>query len=284
MRNTVPKVLVALDGSIAYFYNRSSTPQPTMDFSKQSFVDPARFTIPALFLRQRPAPEMLKFLGPDTTFAFFDSLRYSDAYSIRLNTLRHQNFGAWFDRFQTIATPGFLANPAVANTGYERIARYTREFLDAYLKSSPEAKSFLALTSEQQGYPSAEVTIERKQARRPLPTIGDFANATATRGLASAPQVFAEVRRNDPMYTLPENELTSWGRRLLRAGRLADAIGVLSLDAQLYSTSVSVHAALGEAYDRHGDVALAIESYQKAIMIDPTNSRVAERLKKLRGG
>jgi tetratricopeptide (TPR) repeat protein len=284
MRNSAPKALVSLDGSIAYFYHRSTTPQATMDFSKQAFVDPAKFTIPALFLRQGPSPEMLKVLGPDTTFAFFDSLRYSDAYSVKLRTMRHQNFGAWFNRFQTGTGVAFTDDSAVWNRGYERIAKYTLAFLDAYLKQSADGRAFLARSPEENGYPASEITIERKRARRPLPTIGDFANAIGDRGLAHADQVFEEIKKADPAYSLPQAALTSWGRRLMHAGRYAEAIGVLKVDALLYANSLNVYDALGEAYDRHGDKALAIESYQKAVSLDPTNTRVVERLKQLRGG
>jgi dienelactone hydrolase len=283
MRNSAPKALVSLDGSIAYFYHRTPTAQTTMDFAKQAFVDPARFTIPALFLRQGPAPEMLRFLGPDTGFAFFDSLRYSDAYSVKLRTMRHQNFGAWFNRFQTGTGIAFLGDSAVWNAGYERIAKYTLAFLDAYLKQSSDGRAFLARSPAENGFPASEITIERKRAKRPLPTIGDFANAAASRGLAQAPEVLAEIRRADPAYALPEAALTAWGRRLMRTGRLLDAIGVLKVDVQLYPTSLNVHDVLGEAYDRHGDKALAIESYEKALQLDPTNARVVERVKALKG-
>ena len=284
MRNSAPKALVSLDGSIAYFYHRSSTPQTTMDFSKQAFVDPAKFTIPALFLRQGPSPEMLRVLGPDTTFAFFDSLRYADAYSVKLRTMRHQNFGAWFNRFQTGTGIAFIQDPSVSNPGYERIAKYTLAFLDGYLKQSADGLAFLARSPAENGFPATEVSIERKRAKRPLPTIGDFANATAARGLAHAPETLAEIRRSDPTYTLPEIALTAWGRRLMRAGRLPDAIGVLKVDAVLYPTSLNVHDVLGEAYDRHGDTALAIEAYEKAVVLDPTNTRIVERLRRLKGG
>jgi dienelactone hydrolase len=284
MRNSTPKALVSLDGSIAYFYHRTTTPQATMDFAKQAFVDPAKFTIPALFFRQGPSPEMLRFLGPDTTFAFFDSLRYSDAYAVKLRTMRHQNFGAWFNRFQTGTGVAFLEDSAVWNAGYERIAEYTLAFLDAYLKHSAEGRAFLARSPAENGFPANEISIERKQAKRPLPTIGDFANAASSRGLAHAPEVLADIRRTDPSYSLPEVALTAWGRRLMRAGRLPDAIGVLKVDATLYPNSLNVHDVLGEAYDRHGDKALAIESYEKAVMLDPTNTRIVERLKALKGG
>jgi len=284
MRNSTPKALVSLDGSIAYFYHRSATPQATMDFSKQAFVDPAKFTIPALFLRQGPSPAMLQMLGPDTTFAFFDSLRYSDAYSVKLRTMRHQNFGAWFNRFQTGTGVAFVEDSSVFNPGYERIARFSLAFLDAYLKSSAEGRAFLARSPEQNGMPSSEVSIERKQAKRPLPTIGDFAHAVGDRGLSNAAVVFENIRKTDPAYSLPESALTSWGRRLIAAGRYADAIGVLKVDAALYSNSLNVHDVLGEAYDKHGDKALAIDSYEKAVVLDPTNARVVERLKRLKGG
>jgi hypothetical protein len=283
MRSSVPKALVSLDGSIAYFYHRTNAPQ-AMDFSRQAFVDPARFTIPSLFLRQGPSPEMLRNLGPDTTFAFFDSLRYSDAYSVRLRTIRHQNFGAWFNRFQSGTAIAFVDDPSISNLGYERIAKYSLAFLDAYLKGSAEGRDFLARSPEANGFPSAEVTIERREAHRPLQTVGDFAHAVGGRGLSNALAVFESIRKSDPHYTLPEVVLTTWSRRLMRAGRLPDAIGVLKVDALLYAISPGVHAALGEAYERHGDTALAIESYEKARALDPTNARILERLKHLKGG
>jgi Tetratricopeptide repeat len=283
MRNSAPKALVALDGSIAYFYHRTKTPQPTMDFSTVPFVNPAKFTIPALFLRQGPSPEMLKVLGPDTTFAFFDSLLYADAYSVKLRTIRHQNFGAWFDRFQTTAGLAFIDDPSISSAGYERIARYTLNFLDAYLKGSAESRAFLARAPEENGFPRNEISIERKSAHRPLPTIGDFAHVAAARGLANAPDVFQEIRRDNPQYSLPEQALNDWGRRLMRARRLPEAIGVLRLNVQLHPTSLSVYDALGEAYDRHGDRALAIEAYEKSVSLDPNNTRILERLKKLKG-
>jgi hypothetical protein len=129
------------------------------------FADVAHFTIPALFLKQRPpAPQMKAGLGADSAFDFFKDLRYSDAYLVNLVTLGHQNFGEWFDRLQQSEGAAFVADTAVQSAGYERIALYARHFLDAYLKQSADGKAFLARSPAENGFPASEVVAERKAA------------------------------------------------------------------------------------------------------------------------
>ena len=156
-RNPGVSALVSLDGSIAYFYHRLFTSMP--------FGDPARFTVPALFLKQRPPnAQMRANLGPDTTFDFFNDIHDSDAYVVNLVTLAHQNFGEWFDRLQQKTGPAFVADTAVQSAGYERIALYTRQFLDGYLRQSAAGRAFLARSAAENGFPANEVVIERKPA------------------------------------------------------------------------------------------------------------------------
>ena len=161
-RNPGVRALVSLDGSIAYFYHRLFTSMP--------FGDAARLTIPALFLKQRPPnAQMRANLGPDTTFDFFKDIHDPDAYLVNLVTLAHQNFGEWFDRLQQKTGPAFVADTAVQSAGYERIALYTRQFLDGYLRQSAAGREFLARSPAENGFPANEVVVERKAALSDAP-------------------------------------------------------------------------------------------------------------------
>ncbi|MEO7083423.1 MAG: hypothetical protein ABI442_19070, partial [Gemmatimonadaceae bacterium] len=84
--------------------------------------------------------------------------------------LAHQNFGEWFDRLSYREGPAFVSDTLVQSAGYERIALYTRNFLDAYLKDSRAGKSFLARSPEENGIPAGEATARYKTAAHPVPT------------------------------------------------------------------------------------------------------------------
>jgi len=279
LRNPGVRAVVSLDGSIAYFYHKG--------FQAMPFVNPARFTVPALFLKQRPpVGPMLASMGADSVFDFYKDIRYSDAYVVNLLTIGHQNFGEWFIRLQQNDNPVFVTDPAVQSAGFERIALYARHFLDAYLKQSADGKAFLAKSPLENGYPANEIIIQRKTGFRPLPSLGAFQNALDARHrrLADAPAMLADVRSSDAEYALDEMEVNAWGYRLMAAKQFADAIGVFRINVTMYPKSSNVYDSLGEAFLNNGDRALAIENYQRSLDLDPSNTNAVEALKKLRGG
>jgi dienelactone hydrolase len=146
MRNTSVRAVVALDGSIRYWYDRRMKGEP--------FVHPDRFTVPVLFLLQgNPFPSMdpkeTAIYGADTVFTFLDALQYADAYVVTLTDLHHRNFSSLRDKFGAVTT------------GYDQVARYTRAFLDAQLGASRAALDSLA------GAPAdSTVTIARRVGRK----------------------------------------------------------------------------------------------------------------------
>ncbi len=80
-----------------------------------------------------------------------------------------------------------------------------------------------------------------------------------------------------------EGELNAVGYSLLGRHRVKDAIEILKLNVEAYPDSANVYDSLGEAYAADGATALAIESYQHSLLLDPTNANAAAMLKKLKG-
>ena len=278
LRNPQVKALITLDGSIQYFYHSL--------FEKAPFVGRAQLAIPALFLAQRtPTAEMSASLGADSVFAYFGTLKYSDAYLVRLETIAHQNFGEWYNRLNPAGSAYFVFDTVVQSAGAERIAAYVRQFLDAYLKGSSTAKAWLARTPSENGFPAAEVVMQHTAAiSMPPNTIGRFVNALSQRHmpLAQAPAFLRELVSADATFRLEESSVNGWGYRLLQAKRVEDAIGVLVMNTIMYPRSGNVWDSLGEAQTMHGDTALAIQSYRKSLELDKTNTNAVEMLKKLR--
>jgi FKBP-type peptidyl-prolyl isomerase-like protein len=80
-----------------------------------------------------------------------------------------------------------------------------------------------------------------------------------------------------------EGELNGLGYRLLSQRKLREAIEVLKLNAEAYPQSANAYDSLAEAYMVNGDMALAVQNYEKSLALDPSNTNAAMMLKKLKG-
>jgi len=274
-RNPTIRAVVCLDGSIRAFYNKL--------FKAWSFADVSRMDVPILFLNSKqPPPEIITRLQLDPTFVFFDSLRYAQAYRLDFNELVHQNFGAWFIRLLPRDASIGEADQKIVNRGFAAISQYTLNFLNAFLRDDPEGRAFLERDPEQNGLPPHFVSVTRKQPIGPAPTLASFARYAGFGGLARADSVLTAIRERDSDYRLPEREVNGWAYQLLEEQRYPEAIGVFRMNAVMYPDSGNVYDSLAEAFMAAGDRDRAIENYERALQLDPTNTNAKQRLLTLR--
>lgn len=102
-----------------------------------------------------------------------------------------------------------------------------------------------------------------------------------SQGLEAALQSLREQRAEG---RLKERWVNSLGYRLMRLGKLDDAIGVFRFNCEAFPESFNVWDSLGEAYMEKGDNEKAIQSYQKSVQLNPDNQSGIEALKKLLDG
>lgn len=103
-------------------------------------------------------------------------------------------------------------------------------------------------------------------------------------GIQSALQTYDALKNaKSADYDLGKTELNTLGYQLLYGDkRVTDSIAIFQLNTREHPMSSNAFDSLGEAYWRNSDKDLAINSYQAAVKLDPTNSHAAEMLKELK--
>ena len=105
-----------------------------------------------------------------------------------------------------------------------------------------------------------------------IPTQEEFFEIVRTQGVASAVEVFHNVRRQNPDAVIfAEYPMNSLGLRYLYGGRVEEAIELLKLNVLAYPDAFNTYDSLGEAYMIHGDIDQAIDNYERSVELNPDN-------------
>ena len=147
--------------------------------------------------------------------------------------------------------------------------------------TSPDIAAELTIDAYREGRDPALEAILSYPYRRSLT---ELMVATLERdGIAVAEAVFREFM-NDPrhVYADNESEINRLGYRLLEEGDTEAAVAVFQLNVETYPSSANVHDSLGDAYLAQGDTASAIQSYTRAVEVDPEFGPSQRNLARLR--
>lgn len=161
------RALISLDGSFRY------SPQMVRQATD---VHPDRMTLPLLYFsraeepletwdalrsKEGPCPD-----APDV----LSEWTHGDLLHLQMLAMSHIEFSSLFLRSQRFRTDGFHFDPADYSPedgaiSYNWTARYTLEFLDAYLKQSAAAAAFLRQTPAANGVPPHLISASFRPAQ-----------------------------------------------------------------------------------------------------------------------
>jgi CubicO group peptidase (beta-lactamase class C family) len=82
---------------------------------------------------------------------------------------------------------------------------------------------------------------------------------------------YLAFHHRDPQFHLDEERVNDWGYGLIEERKFRQAIELLKLNVYLHPGSANTYDSLALAYEKHGDIALAIANYRKALEIEPNN-------------
>ncbi len=90
-----------------------------------------------------------------------------------------------------------------------------------------------------------------------------------------------KIKKEYAEFELTENEINSWGYKLISQKRMKDALEIFKLNVYLYPASANTFDSLGEIYAELGDAVQAIKNYEQSLKLNPQNSNAAQQIKKL---
>lgn len=278
MRNARIKAIVSLDGSIKYQY-------PTL--KKSAFADLKRVNVPFIHMAQKDIPE--KVLREDkidgalnSKFEFYDSLKYSKAYSFKFHNLTHSNFSTLGVLFQPRDARQDKPDSDIA-TSYKLVSKYTLAFLDAYLANDAKALSFLEHDPGGKGINEAYISKKEKDPEALPFSFHDFNELALKEGYANLEKLYDSLRMKHAALGLEEGNLNNLGLQLLFNRKTsAQGINILLLAVTIYPKSANLFDSLAEGYLYTGNKEKAILNFEKSLQLDATNQNALNRLQELR--
>jgi len=273
--------LVALDGSMRYF--------PGL-VKAATDVHPEQMTIPMLFFTQGPTSlEKLArhSISKDTEGPnVLNAWTHGDLITVDDMALVHTEHSSMYQRNEDIwkdypSSRKADYSRADGIVGYAWVARYTLEFLDAYLKHDTQAIAFLKKAPADVGVPPHMMTVDFRAGKGIPATLDAFRAELGRQGFDHAPAIYAVMLKDQPDFKLDEDAVIRWAYDLMEQNHLPEAIDLFKLDVQVFPGSWNGYDSLGEAYMKAGQKQLAIDSYKKSLELNPANDDAKEKLQVL---
>ena len=259
-RNPSISAVVSLDGTMVYQHKYLSDAVPARALRE--------YAVPSLFLTQAPfTPEMRETFNAESTFVFFDGLRYADAWRVSFNRLRHRNFNSLTNR---LAAPGdpLEFNPDLfgVSSDWDAMATYALNFLNAYLRSDAKGLAFLSESPTSHGFSSNVASMEHK-AGWP-----DRYGLVRRLQAVDAGQIATErdriIARVGTYSDLDARSLNDWAKVLI-GSRPSDAVASTRVMTKLYPTFAGGFVTAGVAeLAAAGDTVTAARHFRRALELD----------------
>lgn len=118
-----------------------------------------------------------------------------------------------------------------------------------------------------------------------LPGIGqELVHALMAEGTDAAIAKYHRLRNEESdLWDFSEGQLHALGHAMMQHGKTGEAVAIFELNCQQFPISPNAWDSLGDAYAKTGRTAEAVESYEKALELDPENEGLREKREELRG-
>jgi hypothetical protein len=130
------------------------------------------------------------------------------------------------------------------------------------------------------------LTCHRRSTRPPRPLPDLLLGTIDASGVRAAIQQYRQLRAealDAGLYDFREHTLNIVATTLREQKRLAEALDMLRLNAEIHPNSAAVQVNLGDTAAQNGNPELAGKAYRRALELDPGNPRAVQGLERLKG-
>ena len=278
------KALVALDGSMRYYPGLVRTGD----------VHPEKLTLPLLYFMQGDYSLELRDLYGDPLVrdgpSVLNSWNHGDLVIVHMLGMPHaamcsiwqRNEDLWQTWGKSAWQPGdYDREDSVVSYGW--LARYTRAFLDAYIKHDAAASRLLKDSPSENGVPKHLVAVRYAAGSGAALSVEDFRAEIGRQGFDHLSNIYASFQARDKDFSLSESVIADWASELLSEDHPTEAIALFELNAKNHPESDRAYAHLGDAYRIAGLLDKAANSYRRALAKSPNESAVKKKLEELGG-
>jgi len=264
--------LVCLDGSLRYF--------PWI-VQEAGDIHPELMTIPMIYFangqstieeeddtkanQQKTHPNL-----PEGR-SVLDEWTHGDRFIVHMLGFVHAEFGSMLQRndnawnaFPKEQMAGYGREDGII--GYGLVAKYTLEFLDAYLKHDPAALDFLKRPAAENGAPKHFMSVNYQPSVGPPPSFDTLLAELGRQGYDHLSAIYETMHKGEPAFTLDQATLSTWGSDLMNEGHPSEAAYVYAFEANLYPQAYAIYYYIGNAYRDSGQKAKAIEAYRHGLL------------------
>ncbi len=112
--------------------------------------------------------------------------------------------------------------------------------------------------------------------------VPEIEKTIAEKGIEAGIAAYRDLKaKRAATYDFSEQELNQLGYRLMRSGKLKEAVEIFKLNVEAYPKAFNTYDSLAEAYLNMNQRELAIANYKKSLELDPNNTNAVAALKKL---
>lgn len=273
------RALVSLDGSIRYFPR-------FVDGGKEAlqYVTPARVAVPMMFVGARPGTvEALNSANMSTGYSFLNQMKYSEVYVVSMLPMKHADFSSFHLRMakdEEYRDHERDYTRDEVQLAHHWVARYTRAFLDAYLKNDAAGLAFINNTPAANKAPPQMIAVDiRRSKGEKAPTRENFVARLAAEGFDKAIPLYDHFVVQPGAFRLDANQIEAWGEELYTLNKMEQSREVFRLGTHLYPDKAFLQANLGELQAKTGQAENAVKTYRRVLELDPNNADAASYLK-----
>ncbi|MEM7550452.1 MAG: prolyl oligopeptidase family serine peptidase [Bacteroidota bacterium] len=278
MRNDDIKAILSLDGTVKYRYKT---------LMESAFSNTEKVDVPFLHMSQKDIPENVLIedkieASLNSSFTFYDSLKFSRAYQLKFHDLSHSYFSTLGVLFNERDPRQDKSDPEIMQS-YKLVCDYSLNFLDAFLKGNSESLKFLSTDPEELGVEKGLISIKRKEPEDVAFTFRDFNEKAANQSYKNLGELHAEILDDHSAFLIEEWKLNNLGLQLLYNSKTSkQAISVFQFATQLFPKSSNLFDSLAEAHLFLGQKDKAIVNFEKSLELNKENQNAINRLEELK--